>query len=215
LRLVERKRRLRLAPEWDSRVYALTPAKHAFLDRIGAWRGFEAGRVTPIYDMRVFGDDGRSRLDFSATSRGAATPRRQSESGRLAPCLGRPERQRNLSLLCRRCPRSCRREDRVEIRLEDGNVVTAKLARRGRAESWVRRGRGHRGPKRELRAARRRRQLCLRVGTSQLSRINGFRRDGVLAYLLCRTARLDRLVHTRRQAPELLAPRARGAFAVA
>ena len=38
----------------------------AFLESIGAWSRIDAERVTPIYDMRVFGDDGRSRLDFSS-----------------------------------------------------------------------------------------------------------------------------------------------------
>src|SRR5204863_9596073 len=64
-------------------IYALTPASRAFLDRIGAWRRLEAERVTPIYDMRVFGDDGRSRLDFSAYEAGALQLAATVESSRL------------------------------------------------------------------------------------------------------------------------------------
>src|SRR6266571_5103702 len=85
LALIERKPPAALDPQWDSRVYALTPASIAFLDRIGAWRRLEAARVTPIYAMRVFGDDGSSRLDFSAYESGvlqlAATA-----CSRISPC---------------------------------------------------------------------------------------------------------------------------------
>src|SRR5258708_13306253 len=95
--------------------------------------------------MRVFGDDGRSRLDFSAYESGVPELAATVESGRLHHALWQGlERQRNLSLLCPAVPSElCRREDRVEIRLEDGNVVKAKLAvGADGAESWVRRAAG-------------------------------------------------------------------------
>src|SRR5467141_845288 len=145
LALIERKAPPSPRPDWDSRVYALTPASTAFLDRIGAWRRLEAGRVTPIYDMRVFGDDGRSRLDFSAYESGVPQLAATVESGRLHHALWQGlERQRNLSLLCPAAPSElCRSADRVEIDLEDGTVVTAKLAvGADGAESWVRRAAG-------------------------------------------------------------------------
>src|SRR5207245_5988105 len=69
--------------EWDSRVYTLTPASIAYLDAIGAWPRIDAARVTPIYDMRVFGDDGGSRLDFSAYESGVPKLAATVESGRL------------------------------------------------------------------------------------------------------------------------------------
>jgi 2-octaprenylphenol hydroxylase len=185
LALVERRAPSSPGPEWDSRVYALTPASTAFLDRVGAWRGFQAGRVTPIYDMRVFGDDGRSRLDFSAYESGVPQLAATVESGRLHHALWQGlERQRNLSLLCPAVPSELRRrEDRVEIHLEDGNVVKAKLAvGADGAESWVRRAAG----------------IGVRSGSyAQLGVVANFacalahrniayqwfRRDGVLAYL--------------------------------
>jgi len=185
LALVERKAPSSPGPEWDSRVYALTPASTAFLDRVGAWRGFEAGRVTPIYDMRVFGDDGRSRLDFSAYESGVPQLAATVESGRLHHALWQGlERQRNLSLLCPAGPSElCRREDRVEIRLEDGNVVTAKLAvGADGAESWVRRAAGI-----EVRSGSYA-QLGVVANFACASAHRNiayqwFRRDGVLAYL--------------------------------
>src|SRR5713101_7255593 len=145
LALIERRAPSSPGPDWDSRVYALTPASTAFLDRIGAWRRLEAERSTPIYDMRVFGDDGRSRLDFSAYESGTLQLAATVESSRLHHALWQGlERQRNLSLLCPAVPSElCRREDRVAIRLEDGNVVTAKLVvGADGADSWARRGGG-------------------------------------------------------------------------
>src|SRR6266581_2542918 len=145
LALIERKPPAAPDPQWDSRVYALTPASIAFLDRIGAWSRIDAERVTPIYDMRVFGDDGSSRLDFSAYESGVLQLAATVESGRLHHALWQGlERQRNVSLLCPAVPSElCRREDRVEIGLEDGNVVKAKLAvGADGAESWARHAAG-------------------------------------------------------------------------
>jgi len=141
LALIERKVPPSPGADWDSRVYALTPASRAFLDRIGAWRRLEAERVTPIYDMRVFGDDGRSRLDFSAYESGALQLAATVESSRLHHALWQGfERQRNLSVLCPAAPSELRRAgNRIEIGLEDGKVVTAKLAvGADGAESWAR-----------------------------------------------------------------------------
>src|SRR5712692_3145655 len=142
LALIERKAPAAPDPEWDSRVYALTPASIAFLDRIGAWRCLEAARVTPIYAMRVFGDDGSSRLDFSAYESGVLQLAATVESGLLHHALWQGlERQRNLTLLCPAAPSELRSNaDRVEIDLEDGSVVAAKLAvGADGSDSWVRR----------------------------------------------------------------------------
>jgi ubiquinone biosynthesis UbiH/UbiF/VisC/COQ6 family hydroxylase len=185
LALVERKAPAAPGSEWDSRVYALTPASVAFLDRIGAWRRLEPGRVTPVYDMRVFGDDGRSRLDFSAYESGVLQLAATVESGRLHHALWQGlERQRNLSLLCPSAPSElCRRQDRVEIGLEDGNVVTAKLAvGADGADSWARRVAGieaRSGSYAQLGVVAN--FACERAHRNIA--YQWFRRDGVLAYL--------------------------------
>src|SRR5260221_10063755 len=101
LALVERRAPPAPAPEWDSRVYSVAPASIAFLDGLGAWQGLAASRVTSVRDMRVFGDDGRSRLCFSAYESGMAQLAATVESNRLQHALWqRLERQSNLSLLC-------------------------------------------------------------------------------------------------------------------
>src|SRR6185436_5905940 len=52
--------------EFDARVYALTPGNVELLRSLGVWRHIPATRVQPVLAMRVFGDDGRSSLEFDA-----------------------------------------------------------------------------------------------------------------------------------------------------
>jgi len=185
LALIERRAPPAPSPDWDSRIYALTPASIAFLDRVGAWRRLEAGRVAPIYEMRVFGDDRSSRLDFSAYESGVLRLAATVESGRIHHALWQGlERQRNLSLLCPAAPSElCRRQDRVEIGLEDGNAVTAKLAvGADGADSWTRRVAGieaRSGSYAQL-------GVVANFGCARAHRniaYQWFRSDGVLAYL--------------------------------
>jgi ubiquinone biosynthesis UbiH/UbiF/VisC/COQ6 family hydroxylase len=185
LALIERKAPPAPGPEWDSRVYALTPASIAFLDTIGAWPRIDPERITPIYDMRVFGDDGSSRLDFSAHESGVLQLAATVESGRLHHALWQGlERQSNLTLLCPAAPSELRlSEHRVEITLVDGSVVAAKLAAGADgADSWVRRAAGigarsgsyaQLGIVANFACARAHRNIAYQW----------FRRDGVLAYL--------------------------------
>ena len=142
--LIERKVPPAPLPQWDTRVYTLTPASIAFLERIGAWQRVSRERVTPIYDMHVAGDD-RSRLDFSAYESGLFQLGATVESGRLHHALWQGlERQSNLSLLCPKSPADLRRAaDHVEIGLDGGPAARAKLvvAADG-GDSWVRRAAG-------------------------------------------------------------------------
>jgi ubiquinone biosynthesis UbiH/UbiF/VisC/COQ6 family hydroxylase len=185
LALIERKAPAAPGPEWDPRVYALTPASIAFLDAIGVGSRIDTARVTPIYEMRVFGDDGSSRLDFSAYESGVPQLAATAESGRLHHALWQGlERQRNLTLLCPAAPSELRASaDRVEIALEDGSVVAAKLAvGADGSDSWVRRAAGigvrsgsyaQLGIVANFACARAHRNIAYQW----------FRRDGVLAYL--------------------------------
>lgn len=143
--LVERKEPPAPLPQWDARVYTLTPASIAFLERIGAWQRVSPERVTPIYDMQVLGDHRGSRLDFSAYESGLFQLGATAESGRLHHALWHGlERQRNLSLLCPKAPVDLRRAvDHVEIRLDGGPAARAKLVvGADGGDSWVRRTAG-------------------------------------------------------------------------
>lgn len=139
--LIERKAPPAPLDQWDSRIYTLTPASIAFLERIGAWQRVSRERIAPIYDMRVFGDDGGSRLDFSAYEAGMLQLGATAESGRLQRALWEGlERQRNLSLICPAVPTRLRRAgDRIEIALDGAAVLEAKLAvGADGVDSWVR-----------------------------------------------------------------------------
>jgi ubiquinone biosynthesis UbiH/UbiF/VisC/COQ6 family hydroxylase len=53
------------ASGWDSRVYAISPASEAWLDRLGAWPT-QPDRIAPVYEMVVRGDAAPGRVRFSA-----------------------------------------------------------------------------------------------------------------------------------------------------
>jgi 2-polyprenylphenol 6-hydroxylase len=183
--LIERRRPAAPGPEWDSRVYSLTPASIAFLDDIGVWSRLEGGRISPVYDMRVFGDDGRSRLYFSAYESGVPQLAATVESNRLQHALWQSlERQRNLSLLFPEAPAQLRLSGSgIEISLEGGRSLRARLAvGADGADSWLRRaaeipvrGRnyGQQGVVANFACERKHRNAAYQW----------FRRDGVLAYL--------------------------------
>jgi 2-polyprenylphenol 6-hydroxylase len=40
--------------QWDSRVYALSPATRTLLQRLRVWDSLPAERIAPVYDMRVY-----------------------------------------------------------------------------------------------------------------------------------------------------------------
>jgi len=205
--LIERKPPPVPVPEWDARVYTLTPASIEFLDRIGAWRRIAPERVTPIYDMRVFGDDGRSRLDFSAYESGLLQLGATIESGRLHHALWQGlERQRNLSLLCPAVPSALRRvENGVVVGLDSGRAVSARLlVGADGADSWVRRAAGveaSAGTYDQL-------GVVANFGCERAHRhiaYQWFRSDGILAYLPLPERRLSIVWSTSRsRARELL-----------
>jgi len=72
----------------EARVYAISPGNAAFLERIGAWGAIPQERLTPVHAMRVFGDDGRSRIDFDAWQSGAAELAWIVEDAELQCALG-------------------------------------------------------------------------------------------------------------------------------
>lgn len=66
----------RLAPSlpknknWDSRIYAISPGSASFLDNLNVWSTIDSDRVTPVYEMAVFGDDSSANLNLSAYDAG-------------------------------------------------------------------------------------------------------------------------------------------------
>jgi ubiquinone biosynthesis UbiH/UbiF/VisC/COQ6 family hydroxylase len=75
------------AQPFDARVYAITPGNAAFLAGLGAWQRLAPERLTPVRAMRVFGDDGRSLLEFDAYRAGVGELAWIAEDGALQRAL--------------------------------------------------------------------------------------------------------------------------------
>lgn len=125
---------------WDARVYAVTPANAAFLDRIGVWKHLDSERICPIHAMRVCGDR-TARLDFSAYESGIDELGWILESSLMACELWENvKRQKNVSLFFGATPNSLAIEhNTTALTLASGHVLSAKLVigADGR-NSWVR-----------------------------------------------------------------------------
>ena len=44
------------APDYDQRIYAISPAGAAWLREVRVWQTLDPARMTPVYDMRIHGD---------------------------------------------------------------------------------------------------------------------------------------------------------------
>src|SRR5258706_10112598 len=109
---------------FDSRVYAISPANAAFLATLGAWQKIPADRITPVHAMRVYGDDGHSKIEFDAYSAGASELAWIVEDGLLQDALWRVlDGQEQLELVA---PGAC---ERLETG-SDGAILTLRGGRR-------------------------------------------------------------------------------------
>lgn len=170
---------------WDTRIYALSPASKSFLESFDAWTELDASRVTPVYSMHVCGDNGRSRLEFSAYEAGLDALAWMVESSRLQHAMWMQlQRQQNVSFFCPARPVEMSiREDCVVLNMEGEQTVSGKLlVGADGADSWVRRsadmpahGRsyGQQGVVANFACERPHRNVAYQW----------FRTDGVLAYL--------------------------------
>lgn len=129
------------SPEWDSRVYAVSPGSVEFLSEIGAWGEFDAARIAPVRGMHIHGDDGKAYLEFDARQSGLAELAVIAEASGMRHGLWQALlRQENLELFCpARCASLRIQEEAAVLRLEDGRELRAPLVvgADGR-DSWVR-----------------------------------------------------------------------------
>jgi ubiquinone biosynthesis UbiH/UbiF/VisC/COQ6 family hydroxylase len=132
------------ADDWDSRIYAISPASTAFLAEIGAWQRLDPARVQPVAAMRVSGDEPGARLEFSAYETGVAALAHIVESSRLQQALWEVLETSGVLLLA---PAQCAGLDIGEraatLTLADGTTLSARLiVGADGAQSWVRRNAG-------------------------------------------------------------------------
>jgi ubiquinone biosynthesis UbiH/UbiF/VisC/COQ6 family hydroxylase len=128
--------------DWDQRIYAISPGNATFLHRLGVWPRMRPERMAPVESMRIFGDAGRDRLDFSAREVGERAlawivEQRELMEATLAQwtALASPEPIRagvEPAALCRE-------RDRAVLTLGDGRAIAARLVVGAEGlQSWTR-----------------------------------------------------------------------------
>lgn len=201
--------------DWDSRVYAISPASQAFLSSLEVWPALDGLRVQPVERMAVFGDRPGARLDFSAYQAGVATLAHIAENGRIARALW--DAATSLDSVRAFAPARCERlaidERSAMLALAGGEILRAQLVvGADGAQSWVRRTAGL-----TARAASYG-QLGV-VANFALERphdataFQWFRADGVLAYLPLPGERMSIVWSTAADHARELLALAPGAFA--
>ena len=130
--------------DWDSRIYAISPANRDFLDRLGAWSLLDRERMAPVRMMHVRGDASDSLLEFSSYDTGTEALAWILESSALARALWtRVRASPNVEQLSAIRPAEYGsldiELDRAVIRLDDGSALAASLVvGADGASSWVR-----------------------------------------------------------------------------
>ncbi|SEK34157.1 UbiH/UbiF family hydroxylase [Nitrosovibrio tenuis] len=171
---------------WDSRIYAISPGSAGFLQSLGVWQTLDQARITPVYNMAVFGDDSAARIDFSAYDIGCSELNFIVENGQLqAAAWNRLNHEKkHVKIFCpAQCASITRTESDANLYLDDGRILQAALiVGADGLNSWVREHAGievvrhsyqQTGVVANFKAERQHRNVAHQW----------FRRDGVLALL--------------------------------
>lgn len=123
----------------DSRIYAFSSSTQALLERLRVWQALIPERMTPVYDMRVFGD-AMAQLHFSAYQ--AAVPQLAwiVESGLVERALDSALRfQPQVTWYAQRAQGLAVDEEAAVLTLEQGPTIAARLVLGADGvHSWVR-----------------------------------------------------------------------------
>jgi 2-polyprenylphenol 6-hydroxylase len=111
--------------EWDSRIYAISPASVDFLIELGVWQRLDFDRIQRVERMEIHGDRTDSRLHFSAYEAGAQALAYIVESGRLQYALWQALQDTQVELCAP--VRVAELSLPGGLRLEDGRAYTAQL----------------------------------------------------------------------------------------
>lgn len=126
---------------WDARIYAITPGNARFLEKLGAWSVLDSARVAPIHAMAIWGDDGKSYLEFDAYEAGVPELGFIAESRLIQDGLWQAIGEcANVDVIC---PAVCKglelQQDTACLTMEDGRVLHASLlVGADGGGSWVR-----------------------------------------------------------------------------
>ena len=170
---------------WDSRIYAISPGNADFLSRLGVWPALDQGRIAPIAEMRIWGDDSDSRLDFSAGDSGVAALGHIVESRLMQAGLW--DRLRTCADVTLISPARCASldlgDDQASLVLEDGRTLTARLlVGADGGGSWTRRQAGLAVTTSDYRQMGVVANFAVEQSHQNIAR-QWFREDGILAWL--------------------------------
>ncbi|WP_322106942.1 UbiH/UbiF family hydroxylase [Paraburkholderia sp. J41] len=124
---------------FDARVYAFSRSSQALFERLRVWQAVDAARLTPVYDMRVFGD-AAAELHFSAYQASVSQLAWIAESSLIERSLDAALKfQPNLTWIDTRAQTLDVNADAAVIGLANGRTIEADLAvGADGAHSWVR-----------------------------------------------------------------------------
>jgi 2-octaprenylphenol hydroxylase len=115
-------------PDWDNRIYAISPGSALFLARCGAWEGLPQERLTRVETMRIYGDDADAHLDFSAYDAGLRELAWIVENRRLQHTLWQAVHDQDIRFYQPANLASLElQSDRALLRLDDGTELAARL----------------------------------------------------------------------------------------
>ena len=114
---------------FDQRLYALNPRSRKFLEDHGIWQRVIAGRVAPVHEMHVFGDDGASSIEFSAYRNGVPELAVIVEESNLQQAVAAElaAREGPLVLAGVGCEQVLWRDSSAELGLSNGDRLEAAL----------------------------------------------------------------------------------------
>jgi ubiquinone biosynthesis UbiH/UbiF/VisC/COQ6 family hydroxylase len=139
--LVTAERPAAAGPEWDTRIYAISPGSRDFLASIHAWQALDAARIEPVVAMAVHGDRPGAAITFDALDRGVPALAYIAESGALVRAIwARLEATAQVAVVSPAWPVSMRLEaHQATLGLTDGSTISASLVvGADGADSWVR-----------------------------------------------------------------------------
>jgi 2-polyprenylphenol 6-hydroxylase len=137
---------------FDARVYAFSRSSQALFERLRVWQAIDAARLTPVYDMRVFGD-AAAELHFSAYQASVSQLAWIAESSMVERALDAALHfQPNLTWIDSRAQTLDFEPHAAAIGLANGRTLEADLAvGADGAHSWVRAQIGSKVERREYR----------------------------------------------------------------
>lgn len=115
--------------EWDSRIYALSPASRLLLERLRVWQALDASRLAPVHDMRIYPSAraGAPELHFGAYEACVDSLACILENRNLMQALERGLGFTGVQVFSQKIVAAQTDEPLASVGLEDGSRLQARL----------------------------------------------------------------------------------------